>query len=261
MGILNLTPDSFYEPSRFLHRLDTLRERVRQIKDEGAAMLDVGAFSSRPGAVEVSKEEELQRLRKGLSIILRELPEDFIVSVDTFRADVARMSCEEYGVNMINDISGGEMDKAMFATVASLQVPYILTYSRNGIGSASEGRGSEVADIVVEEFNYFSSKINRLHDMGVPDIIVDPGFGFSKSRSQDFEILSNLRHFRELGCPILAGLSRKRMVYETLGCTVGESLDGTIAVNTVALMNGASILRVHDVKAAVSAVKMVEKVK
>lgn len=258
MGIVNLTPDSFYAPSRMLQDEEKLEKRIRQIADEGGTMVDIGAYSSRPGAVEVSVEEEMERLRTGLQLITKVLPEGIVMSVDTFRSDVAKMCVEEYGVSIINDISGGEMDEDMFTTISSLHVPYVLMYSKNGINSASETLTNKGVDIIVEEFRYFSKKINILHEMGVADIIVDPGFGFSKTREQDFILLKNLRYFSELGCPVLAGISRKRMVYETLHCDVENALEGTIAANTIALMNCANILRVHDVKAAVSAVKMVE---
>ncbi len=254
MGILNVTPDSFYAQSR-QQTDDAIAARVRQILDEGGCMIDVGAYSSRPGADDVPEEEEMKRLGKALSL-LRSIAPEAIVSVDTFRASVARRCVEEYGVQIINDISGGEMDEAMFDTVAQLQVPYILMHMRGTPKTMQEAPRYD--DIMAEMLCYFAQKIETLREMGVKDIILDPGFGFGKTMQHNYEILRRLRDFQELGLPILVGISRKSMIYKLLESSPEESLNGTTVLNTLALMNGASILRVHDVKAAVEAVRLVE---
>ena len=254
MGILNITPDSFYAESRKTIERDIV-SRARQILEEGGTIIDVGAYSTRPGAEEVSEEEEMKRLHKALGLLRKELP-DAIVSVDTFRADVAKMCVEEYGVGIVNDISGGTMDNRMFETVAKLNVPYVLTHIK---GTPQDMQDEpHYDDLIREVFLYFSEKINRLHDMGLNDIILDPGFGFGKTLAHNYELMSNLQMFREFEVPILVGISRKSMIYKLLDTTPQEALNGTTALNTIALLKGANILRVHDVKAAVEVVAIVE---
>lgn len=252
MGIVNVTPDSFYSGSRTQDD-EAIAARCRTIRDEGATIIDIGAYSSRFGADDVPAEEEMARLRRGLQVIRRECP-DMVVSVDTFRADVARMCVEEYGADIINDISGGTMDHQMFRTVARLGVPYILMHMQGTPQTMQDN--PQYADLMREVFVYFAERINRLHDMGVADIILDPGFGFGKTRPGNFRILDEMDKLQVLGLPVLAAMSRKRMVYETLESTPAESLNGTTVVNTMALMRGASIIRVHDVRPAVEAVKI-----
>ena len=255
MGIVNVTPDSFYAPSR-KQDAASISERVAQIVAEGGTMIDVGAYSSRPGAVEVSREEEMTRLRKGLSII-RKSNTPAVISVDTFRADVAKMCVEEFGVNIINDISGGELDAEMFATVAHLQVPYILMHMKGTPQNMQQAPHYE--HLLPEMFLYFSTKVKQFHDLGVNDVILDPGFGFAKTLEHNYELLAHLEEFREFGLPLLVGVSRKTMIYKLLESSAEEALNGTTAVNTIALMKGADILRVHDVKACVEAVRIFNK--
>lgn len=250
MGIINLTPDSFYAASR-MQDADSLRQRVRQIEDEGAQMIDVGAYSSRPGAEDVSTEEEMKRLRWGLDIICQ-TKQHALISIDTFRADVAKMCVEEYGADIINDISAGELDTEMFATVAQLHVPYIIMHM---VGNPRDmQQHTEYKDLIADMFLYFSDKINHLHDLGVSDIILDPGFGFSKTLDQNYLLLRRLTDFQEFGLPLLVGVSRKSMIFRLLDCTPAEALGGTTVVNTLALERGANILRVHDVKVCAEAV-------
>ena len=257
MGILNVTPDSFYSGSR-KQTEEEITSRVHQIVAEGASMIDIGAYSSRPNAEHISAEEELARLRTGLSIINQIYP-DAVVSVDTFRADVAAVCVEQYGVSIINDIAAGEMDKRMFETVARLQVPYIMMHMQ---GTPQNMQQSPHYDNVVKEvFCYMAEKVDRLCELGVNDIILDPGFGFGKTLEHNYRLLSYLEEFDIFGLPVLVGVSRKSMIYRLLGVTPEESLNGTVVLNTLALMKGADILRVHDVKEAVEAVKIVQKMK
>ncbi|MEE0118920.1 MAG: dihydropteroate synthase [Bacteroidaceae bacterium] len=251
MGILNVTPDSFFATSRCRSE-EEIRQRVCMMRREGATMVDIGAYSSRPGAEEVSVEEELRRLLPAVGIVREEWP-DAIISVDTFRAEVARQAVEA-GADIINDISGGEMDKDMFRTVAELHVPYILMHMQ---GTPQDMQKAPHYDnLMCEVFRSLGERVEELHEMGVADVIVDPGFGFGKTMAQNYEMMARLGEFRLLGCPILVGISRKSMIYRLLDATPEESLNGTTALNTIALMNGASILRVHDVKEAVEAVKI-----
>jgi dihydropteroate synthase len=256
MGILNITPDSFYSESR-KDTKEEIAERVNAILAEGGSMIDVGAYSSRPGADNVSEEEEKRRLRGALQILRRIAPEA-LVSVDTFRADVARMCVEEYGVQIINDISGGELDPRMFETVASLGVPYILMHMKgNPQTMQNEPRYD---DLLTEMLQYFGSKVQRLHELGVKDIILDPGFGFAKTLDHNYELMSRLQDLRVLDLPMLVGVSRKSMIYNLLGSNPEGALNGTSVLNTIALLKGANILRVHDVKAAVEVVQIVKKI-
>ena len=254
MGILNVTPDSFYAGSRKQNETEIVA-RVHQIIDEGGNIIDIGAYSSRPNAAEVSTSEEMQRLRFGLEIIRREVP-DAVVSVDTFRADVAQMCAEEYGVAMINDISAGEMDKNMFATVARLGIPYIIMHMQGTPQTMQEHPHYD--NVLKEVLFYFAEKVQRLRDLGIKDIILDPGFGFGKTLEHNYALLNQLEEFSVFELPILIGVSRKSMIYKLLECTPEDALNGTIAVNTIALMKGADLLRVHDVKAASESIKIVE---
>ncbi len=254
MGILNVTPDSFYAGSRTFDE-DTIAARVRQLRDEGAGIIDIGAYSSRPGAADVTPADEMERLRRGLTVLSREAP-DVPVSVDTFRADVARMCVEDYGVAIVNDISGGQLDGAMFDTVARLGVPYVLMHMQ-GTPQTMQ-REPHYDDVVCDVFRYFAERVQRLHELGVKDIVLDPGFGFGKTLAHNYELLNRLDELVALGLPVLAGMSRKSMVYRLVGGTAADALGGTTVLNTVALMKGAAILRVHDVKAAVEAVAIVK---
>lgn len=252
MGILNVTPDSFYAGSRMRAEADIAR-RCLQIADEGGTMIDVGAYSSRPGADDVPAAEEMDRLRQGLAVVRRELP-DMVISVDTFRADVARMCVEEYGADMINDISGGSLDARMFRTVARLGVPYVLMHMRGTPRTMQEAPCYD--DVVREVFLYFAARVQTLRDLGVKDIVLDPGFGFAKTLDHNYALMNRLEEFRDFGLPLLVGVSRKSMIYKLLGGSPEDALNGTTVLNTVALLKGARILRVHDVRAAVEAVRI-----
>ncbi len=255
MGILNVTPDSFYAESR-MKTEEAIRRRVRQIVEEGGSMIDVGAYSSRPGADDVSADEEMARLKRGMKIVREEAPE-IPVSVDTFRADVAKMCIEELGADIINDISGGELDKEMFHTVAKLGVPYILMHMKGTPQTMQEAPHYD--DLIKEVMLYFSEKIQQLRDLGQKDIILDPGYGFAKTLDHNYELLVHQEMLSIFELPLLVGVSRKSMIYKLLGCTPDEALNGTTALNTIALQKGASILRVHDVKEAVEVVRIVTK--
>ena len=257
MGILNATPDSFYAGSRTQTEAE-IAARVHQIVDEGAGIIDVGAYSSRPGADDVPAEEEARRLRHALDIVRREAP-DAIISVDTFRADVAKMCIEEGGAHIINDISGGTLDKNMFRTVARLRVPYILMHIQGEPHTMQQAPHYD--NLEQEVFLFLSQRVDQLHQLGVADIILDPGFGFGKTLAHNYELMNRLEDFREFDLPLLVGISRKSMIYKLLGTTPAEALGGTITLNTIALMKGAHILRVHDVRAAVETVRIVETMK
>ena len=242
MGILNVTPDSFYAQSRVQTERDIVL-RARQILDEGGSIIDVGACSTRPDSTPASQEEEMERLRLALGTLRREMP-DAIISVDTFRPDVARMAVEEYGADMINDVGTptnlSPVD--MFRTVSRLGVPYIYM-----------SRKSTMTEVLMD----CAEVVDTLRSMGQKDIILDPGFGFGKTVEQNYEVLHELERMEMLHLPILVGVSRKSMIWKTLGCTPAEALNGTTVLNTIALMKGASILRVHDVREAVECVKIV----
>ncbi len=249
MGILNVTPDSFYSDSRTPDEAH-ITDRVRQMMDEGADMIDIGGYSSRPGADDVTPEEEMDRLRRGLRIVRKLYPE-VPVSVDTFRADVARMCIEEEGADIINDISGGMMDRQMFRTVARLGVPYILMHMQ---GTPDTMQVAPHYDNLRREVMlYFAERIDRLCQMGAKDIIVDPGFGFGKTLEHNYELMNHLDDFAVFNLPLLVGISRKSMIYKLTGGTPQTSLNGTTVLNTISLVKGAHILRVHDVKAAAEA--------
>lgn len=255
MGILNLTPDSFYAASR-KQSDEEIAARTRQILGEGADIIDVGAYSTRPDACEVSADEETSRLRHGLKI-LRGIAPEAIVSVDTFRADVAKMCVNEFGVQIINDVTGGELDEKMFPTVAELGVPYILTHSGGYLPTA--GMKPEYDDLLAEMLQYLGRKVHELHLLGVKDIILDPGFGFGKTLDQNYDLMNRMQDLQVLELPILAGVSRKSMIWKMTNSTPQESLPGTCALHAIALQKGASILRVHDVKAAADVVTIVKK--
>ena len=257
MGILNVTPDSFYSASR-MQTEQEIAEQVQQIIDEGASIIDIGAYSSRPNAVHISPNEEMDRLRMGLKIINRYHPEA-IVSVDTFRAEIAERCVEEYGAAIINDISAGEMDKQMFETVTRLRVPYIMMHMQGNPQNMQQQPHYE--NLLKEVFLYFAQKIQQLRDLGMKDIILDPGFGFGKTLEHNYELMEHLEEFRLFELPLLVGVSRKSMIYKLLGNSPQEALNGTTVLNTVALMKGAHILRVHDVREAVEAVRIVEKLR
>ena len=244
MGILNATTESFYEASQ-MHTADAVAERTLTMLREGASIIDVGGCSTKPGLAPVSEEEEMRRLGMALAAIRTVAPEA-ILSVDTFRASIAERCVREFGVQIINDVSGGEADERMFATVANLQVPYVLT--------CNKGRWTEL-------MYHLAERINRLHLMGVNDVIVDPGFGFGKTLDDNYRLMAHLEELHLLECPLLVGVSRKSMIYKYLDITPAEALNGTTALHTVALTKGAHILRVHDVKAAREAILITEKLK
>lgn len=254
MGILNLTPDSFYANSR-VEANKNLIQRAEEMLQAGATILDIGAFSTRPGAEEVSEKEEMQRLKAGLLLLKKELP-NALLSVDTYRSNVAKMCVEEFGVDIINDVSEGgitgrtnvllEEEQQMFKTVAQLKVPYILM---------------SVKSDIVSMIKSFVAELNELHALGVKDVILDPGFGFGKDLKQNYEVLYHLEKLSVLDAPVLVGASRKRMIQQPLNVDATHSLNGTTVVHTLALMKGASILRVHDVQEAVEAIQIVEQYK
>ena len=239
MGILNATPDSFYQHHE---GADPIRMRTRQMLSEGAAILDVGACSTRPGYTPPDEKEEMQRLRAALAVVRKEAPQS-IVSVDTFRADVARMCVEEFGVQIVNDISGGTLDCNMFATVAKLGVPYVLTHN-------APIPHTDDAAYMAQFLRDMGSNIEALHEMGVCDIILDPGFGFNKTLEQNYILMRNMDVLHEFHLPLLVGVSHKSMIYKLLGTTPDEALNGTTVLHTIALQKGAHILRVHEVKEA-----------
>ena len=254
MGILNVTPDSFYSGSR-MQTQEEIAARARQIIDEGASIIDIGAYSSRPNAEHITAEEEMNRLRTGLEIVNRNHP-DAIVSVDTFRADVAEQCVEEYGVAIVNDIAAGEMDNRMFETVARLGVPYIMMHMQGTPQNMQQHPHYD--NLLKEVFLYFAQKVQQLRDMGMKDIILDPGFGFGKTVEHNYELLAHLEEFRIFELPLLVGVSRKSMIYRLLGNTPQDALNGTTVLDTICLLKGADILRVHDVREAVETVKIVE---
>ena len=258
MGIVNVTPDSFFAGSR-IDGAKALRERLDTLVREGAALADLGAYSSRSGAEEVSPEEERRRLRPALQILRDEYP-DLPVSVDTFRSDVARMAVEEYGASMINDISGGGLDPAMYRTMAELQVPYILMHMKGDPKTMQQQ--ASYSDVTLEVIDYFAQRVGQLLELGVHDIILDPGFGFSKTTTQNYELLAQLGSLVEAFTqPLLVGVSRKSMIYRPLGISPEEALSGTTFVHALALERGAKILRVHDVRPAVEAVQLYEELR
>ncbi len=251
MGVINLTPDSFYSDSRF-GDTDAVLRHVERMLEDGADIIDIGAQSTRPGSAFLSADEELLRVGGVLDVLTDNFP-DAVISIDTFYSRVAGV-CVAAGASIVNDISGGSMDKQMLKTVAELNVPYVCMHMRGTPQTMMEF--SDYENIAREVVDYFINKVEECRLAGIRDIIVDPGFGFSKNIDQNFELLKNLSVFKSLGKPVLAGLSRKSTIYKTLGITAAEALNGTTVLNTVALMNGAGILRVHDVKEAKECVKL-----
>lgn len=256
MGILNVTPDSFYDGGKFSSEISILKQ-VEKMIVEGVDIIDVGGYSSRPGAQDINITDETERVTNAICLIAKHFPETFI-SVDTFRSSVAQAAVEE-GASLINDISGGALDTAMFKTVARLQVPYILMHMRGAPQTMTKlaTYNNPVKDII----DYFHTRLGLLMELGIKDVIIDPGFGFAKTREQNFELLARLDDFQMVGKPVLVGLSRKSMVWKTLDITPDEALNGTTALNAVALLKGAHILRVHDVKACVEVVKLANALK
>lgn len=252
MGIVNVTPDSFFAGSRHSTAAQLLFS-VEKILTEGGEIVDIGGYSSRPSADNVSAEEEIRRLSFGLEVVLKEFP-DLCLSVDTFRSAVARHVVENYGVAIINDIGGGTLDNEMFRTIADLQVAYVLMHMRGTPATMSQL--TDYDNLTAEVIGFLADRLNELRRMGVNDVIVDPGFGFAKTLEQNYRLLRELPAFEVLEAPVLAGVSRKTMIYRLLETDAQHALNGTTAVNVLALMGGASILRVHDVKEAVEAVKI-----
>lgn len=257
MGIINITPDSFYSASRFRVESDIIK-RVEDIIEEGGDIVDVGAYSTRPGADELSEQEELDRILPALTLIRKKYP-DLIVSVDTFRSNIARSLVKESLTDIINDVSGGEIDSAMFETIAELNVPYIIMHNK-GIPQNMQQK-PVYRDVVAEVSLWMARKVDILRGLGVNDIIIDPGFGFSKTMEHNFTLFSHIEEFDLFQLPILIGISRKSMIYKLLETDAERALNGSSVLNTVALMKGANILRVHDVKEAVECVKLVSKIK
>ena len=255
MGIINTTPDSFYNESRRNGKVQLL-SGVEKMVEEGVDIIDIGGYSSRPGAAEISVEEELKRVIPAVKSVVKRFP-GVMLSVDTFRAAVARAAVDQ-GVQIINDISGGEGDPDMFDTVASLKVPYILMHMRGKPHNMHQFTDYE--DVVMDIINYFQEKIKKLKNLGVNDVILDPGFGFAKTLEQNYEILKKLSYFNVLNLPVLVGVSRKSMIYKKLGVSAAEALNGTSVLHAIALMQGAMILRVHDVKEAKEAVLLFQEV-
>lgn len=255
MGILNLTPDSFFSGSR-MQTAEQVVGRIEQMRNEGADMVDVGACSTRPGAQQPSLQEEMERLRKGLSLV-REVWPEAVLSVDTYRSQVARMCVEEFGVAIVNDISAGQMDSEMFPTIAQLGVPYVMTHMQGTPETMQQQ--PHYQHILKEVCLFFAKRIDALRKLGAKDIILDPGFGFGKTLEHNYQLLANLHELSLFNLPLLVGVSRKSMVYKLLETTPDEALNGTTSLHTIALLKGANILRVHDVKEARQAVMIVGK--
>ncbi len=255
MGIVNVTPDSFYSASRTFD-VDSLEKKVEQMVSEGVDIFDIGAYSTRPGADDVSPEEELRRLQRGMEVVKRMAP-NIPVSIDTFRANVARTCVEEMGADIVNDVSGGTLDAHMAATMGQLDVPYILMHMRGTPATMQQFTdypGGVVADVVAD----LKAKMEHFREQGCRQVILDPGFGFSKTLEQNYELMNGLTAFHELNAPLLVGISRKSMIFRLLGTSSAESLEGTTVLNTIAMLAGSHILRVHDVRAAVEARTILE---
>jgi len=255
MGIVNITPDSFYTGSRF-ENSNQIKNQVKLMVDQGADIIDIGGYSTRPGAPIVTEDEEWERLMPALDNIRADFP-DILISVDTFRSKIAQKCIEHYCVNIINDISAGEIDPEIFQIAAQMKVPYILMHMQGNPQNMQDS--PEYKFIVQEIITYLALKVDKLLKTGVKDIIIDPGFGFGKTIDHNFTLLNRLNEFKMLELPILVGISRKSMIYKTLNLTPEEALNGTSVLNTIALQKGANILRVHDVKAAVETLKLVTK--
>ena len=253
MGILNITPDSFFDGGKYQNRAEILRQTEKMLL-EGASFIDVGAYSSRPGAKHISEEEELKRIVPVIELLIKKFPK-IVISVDTFRSKVAKETIA-IGAAIINDISGGNMDKEMFTTISEFQVPYILMHMQGTPQNMQQDPNYE--HITNELYQFFSQKIHELKVLQVKDVIIDVGFGFGKTIEHNYQLLKQLAFFKNLDVPILAGLSRKSMLYKTLNISAQEALNATTSANTIALLHGANILRVHDVKEAVESVKIVQ---
>lgn len=252
MGVINLTPDSFYPGSRFSD-MEEIKKRIEQMIDEGVDFIDIGAFSSRPGAKHIDEKDELTRLKPTLKLFKNQFP-GVIVSVDTFRSSIAQIAVEEFGVSVINDISAGKLDKDMLNTVARLGVPFIMMHMQ---GVPQNMQDNPVyANLMKEISGFFANQVLVAREAGIKDIIIDPGFGFGKTLDHNYQLLQNLDILKIIDCPLLVGLSRKSMIYRFLNTDAADSLAGSIALNTIALFKGANILRVHDVKETVQAVKL-----
>ena len=256
MGIINVTPDSFYDGGKTFSEKEILKQAEKMLS-EGATFLDIGGYSTRPNAHEISEKEEIKRVVSATEIILKGFPET-LISIDTFRSEVAKNAVEA-GAAIINDVAGGTLDPEMYKTVAKLKVPYILMHMRGT--PKTMAKLTDYKNATLEVLKDLSEKIARAQAEGINDIIADPGFGFAKTREQSFEILNNLELFKNLDVPVLVGVSRKSMIYKTLETTAENALNGTTSLNTIALLKGASILRVHDVKEAVECVKLYENLK
>ncbi|WP_337044798.1 dihydropteroate synthase [Emticicia sp. 17c] len=256
MGILNITPDSFFEGSRFMSNIPQVTDTVGKMLTEGATFIDVGGYSTRPHAAQVSVAEENDRILPVIEAITKHFPET-IISIDTFRSEVAQAAVKA-GAGIVNDIAGGNLDQNMFQVVAALEVPYVLMHSRGTPETMTSL--NQYNNLPVDIISELQSKVFRLQQAGVKDILIDPGFGFAKNPKQGFELMRNLSAFQVLELPLLVGISRKSMIWRTLGITADEALNGTTALNMVALMNGANILRVHDVKEAVETIKLYQEV-
>ena len=255
MGILNVTPDSFYDGSCYNGEL-AIGNRIEQMIEEGVNIIDLGAMSTKPGSAEVSVEEEMQRLKPALKMLNKYFPET-VVSVDTYRANIAREVVEKYGVAIVNDISAGELDTNMFQTIAELKVPYVMMHIK---GTPQNMQNApQYNDLVQEVMMFFAQKMEQAKLLGIPDVIIDPGFGFGKTVEHNYELLKNMETLKILEKPILVGVSRKSMIYKVLETDPENALTGTIALNMAALLKGASILRVHDVKDAVQTVAVFNK--
>lgn len=255
MAILNVTPDSFYEKSRAF-TVAEIESRVAEIVNSGATIIDIGGYSSRPGAEDVTSDEEWSRVDRALQIIRRVAP-NIAVSIDTFRSDVAERALDKYGAAIINDISAGELDPKLMEVAAKYRVPYIAMHMRGTPQTMQQQ--TQYDDIADDVVSYFKAKIEQLRGLGVKDIIIDPGFGFAKTLDQNYILMAHLKKLTELGCPILVGISRKSMIYKLLDSSAKEALNGTIALNWEALRQGATIIRVHDVKEAVDTVTIYKK--
>ena len=254
MGILNITTDSFYDGGKFITK-DKIEKQIKKIEQEGAKIIDIGASSSRPGSIPVSEKTELDRLIPTIEIVKKITP-NLKISIDTFRSKVAR-ECIKNGADIINDISAGEFDKDMFGTIAELNVPYIMMHMK---GDSITMQNNPVYENIISEITrFFEEKIHKLKSMGFNKIIIDPGLGFGKTIEHNYEILKNLSEFNKLNLPILVGASRKSMIYTLLNVSATEALNGTTVVNTISLINGAKILRVHDVNEAVECIKIYDK--
>ncbi len=252
MGILNITPDSFYSESRFSNNSQKIIDKIGEMLRNGASIIDIGGYSTRPHATEVALSEELERLLPVIELIQKKIP-NTLLSIDTFRSEVAR-KCIEAGACFVNDISGGNLDEQMFQTIAELQVPYVLMHSRGTPQTMSSL--NQYQNLIIEIIQELQAKVNTLRQLGVQDILIDPGFGFAKNLEQNYKLMQQLEMFDCLKLPILVGISRKSMIWKALGTDASKALNGTSVLNMVALQKGAKILRVHDVKEASETIKI-----